>query len=78
MKTKTEHLKNFLKDLALENHAINLIESRMDEETLNFITSYSNMMNKIKFDSKSIITFISLGYLIKSEVDRYELEKSLG
>jgi hypothetical protein len=79
---KVESAKNFLKSLENPSITIKVMTDRMDNEILQVITNYSDLISKIKgkskVDDKDLLTCtMILGFLLKGHIDRYDLEENL-
>ncbi|MFA6988850.1 MAG: hypothetical protein WC197_02170 [Candidatus Gastranaerophilaceae bacterium] len=79
---KMESAQNFLKSLESPSTTIKIMTDRMDTETLQVITNYSDLISKVKqkttVNDKDLFTCtMILGFLLKGHIDRYDLEKNL-
>ena len=79
---KMESAQKFLKSLENPSTTIKIMTERMDTETLQVITNYSDLISKAKgktsVDDKDLLTCtMILGFLLKGHIDRYDLEENL-
>ena len=78
---KFEAIMNFLKEL--EVHVFNIVADRVDLATMQAFATYSEVLAQVRTtipklsDADFIQCSIIIGYLIKGQVDRYDLNKSL-
>jgi hypothetical protein len=79
---KSKAITEFLKSLEDGNNTSKLFEERLDNELFMFFNKYAEIImekreNIILDDRELITSSMIVGYLIKSFLDRYELEKTL-
>jgi len=79
---KIRAAENFLKSLENPQNTMDIMIDRVDASMLYVINNYADLISKVKrktgIEEKDVITSsIIIGYLLKSHLDRYELEQSL-
>ena len=80
---KVKAAEEFLKSLENPQVTMDIMLDRIDVQMLYVINNYSGMISKVKtksnsLEEKDIVTCsMIIGYLLKSHLDRYELEQSL-
>ncbi|MEI7473750.1 MAG: hypothetical protein WCK67_03135 [bacterium] len=82
MLDKITEAENFLKSLEDPDVTMDIMLDRMDVQILYVIHNYSDLISKVKdkttLEQKEIITCsMIIGYLLKSHLDRFELEEQL-
>ena len=83
MSEKIKAAEKFLKSLESSSITMDMMLDRVDIEMLYVIHNYADLISKIKdktnIADKDIITCaMIIGYLLKSHIDRYELNQSFG
>jgi hypothetical protein len=79
---KVKVAEEFLKSLEDPTATMDIMLDRIDVQVLYAIHNYAELISKVKdrtkIEEKDIITCsIIIGYLLKSHLDRYELEQSI-
>jgi hypothetical protein len=80
---KIKAAEDFLKSLENPQVTMDIMLDRIDVQMLYVINNYSSLISKVRKKSKSleekdIVTCsMIIGYLLKSHLDRYELDQSL-
>ncbi len=79
---KVRSAEEFLKSLEEPTKTMDIMLDRIDVQILYVINNYAELISKVKnktnIEEKDIITCaMIMGYLLKSHLDRYELEESL-
>lgn len=82
MLDKIKVAEEFLKTLEDPTATMDIMLDRIDVQILYVIHNYSELISKVKYktniEEKDIITCsIIIGYLLKSHLDRYDLEQSM-
>ena len=82
MLDKVKVAEEFLKSLEDPTATMDIMLDRIDVQVLYAIHNYAELISKVKYktkiEEKDIITCsIIIGYLLKSHLDRYELEQSI-
>lgn len=80
MRGKVKAAEDFLKSLENPLLTSDILVDRMDVHILYVINNYSDLISKIKnkttIEEKDIISCsMIIGYLLKSHIDRFELEE---
>lgn len=78
---KVKIAEDFLKSLENPEKTMDLMLDRVDFQMLYVINNYADLISKVKnktsLNEKDIISCsIIIGYLLKTHLDRYDLEKS--
>ena len=74
---------DFLKSLENPQITMDIMVDRIDVQMLYVINNYADLISKVRkktssLEEKDIVTCsMIIGYLLKSHLDRYELEQSL-
>lgn len=80
---KVKAAEDFLKSLEDPQITMDIMIDRIDVQMLYVINNYSNLIARVRkkstsLEEKDIVTCsMIIGYLLKSHLDRYELEQSL-
>jgi len=80
---KVKAAEDFLKSLENPQITMDIMIDRIDVQMLYVINNYSDLISKVRkktnsLEEKDIVTCsMIIGYLLKSHLDRYELEQSL-
>lgn len=79
---KVKVAEEFLKTLEDPTATMDIMLDRIDVQILYVIHNYAELISKVKYktniEEKDIITCsIIIGYLLKSHLDRYELEQRI-
>ena len=80
---KVKAAEDFLKSLENPQITMDIMLDRIDVQMLYVINNYSGLISKVRrksnnLEEKDIVTCsMIIGYLLKSHLDRYELEQSL-
>jgi len=80
---KVKAAEDFLKSLENPQITMDIMVDRIDVQMLYVINNYSDLISKVRkktnsLEEKDIVTCsMIIGYLLKSHLDRYELEQSL-
>lgn len=80
---KVKAAEDFLKSLENPQITMDIMLDRIDVQMLYVINNYSSLISKVRrksttLEEKDIVTCsMIIGYLLKSHLDRYELEQSL-
>lgn len=80
---KVKAAEDFLKSLENPQVTMDVMLDRIDVQMLYVINNYSGLISKVRrksstLEEKDIVTCsMIIGYLLKSHLDRYELEQSL-
>jgi hypothetical protein len=79
---KIKAAEKFLKSLENPQVTMDIMLDRIDLQMLHVINNYAELISKVKnktsIDEKDLLTCsIIIGYLLKSHVDRYELEENM-
>lgn len=79
---KVKAAEEFLKGLENPQTTMDTMIDRIDVQMLYVINNYADLIAKVEnrtgLESRDIVTCsMIIGYLLKSHVDRYELEQSL-
>ena len=79
---KVKAAEDFLKSLENPQITMDIMLDRIDVQMLYVINNYAELISKVKkktgIEEKDIVTCsMIIGYLLKSHLDRYELEQSL-
>lgn len=82
MSDKVKEAEKFLKSLEDPDITMDIMLDRMDVQILYVIHNYSDLISKVKdktkLEEKDVITCsMIIGYLLKSHLDRFELEQQL-
>ncbi|MDD3150155.1 MAG: hypothetical protein PHV68_04910 [Candidatus Gastranaerophilales bacterium] len=82
MVDKIQSAKEFFKSLEEPSKTMEIMTDRLDTQILQVINNYAKLIsqarNKINMEEKDIITSaMIIGYLLKSHLDRLELEERL-
>jgi len=82
MLDKIKAAEEFLKSLEDPTTTMDIMLDRIDVQMLHVIHNYAELITKVKskttIDEKDIIACaMIMGYLLKSHLDRYELEKNI-
>lgn len=82
MINKVKAAEEFLKSLEDPKVTMDVMLDRVDVQMLYVIYNYSDLISKVKtridIEEKDIITCsMIIGYLLKSHIDRYELDQSI-
>jgi len=82
MLDKIKAAEDFLKSLEEPTVTMDIMLDRVDVQMLYVIHNYAELISKVKhktnIEEKDIITCaMIIGYLLKSHLDRYELEQSV-
>jgi hypothetical protein len=79
---KVKAAEDFLKSLENPQITMDIMLDRVDVQMLYVINNYADLISKVRkktsIEEKEIVTCsMIIGYLLKSHLDRYELEQSL-
>jgi len=80
---KVKAAEDFLKSLENPQITMDIMIDRIDVQMLYVINNYADLISKVRkktdcLEEKDIVTCsMIIGYLLKSHLDRYELEQSL-
>ena len=80
---KVKAAEDFLKSLENPQITMDIMVDRIDVQMLYVINNYADLISKVRkktssLEEKDIVTCsMIIGYLLKSHLDRYELEQSL-
>ena len=79
---KIRSAEEFLKSLEEPSVTMDIMLDRVDVQILQVINNYATLISRVKhktdIEEKDIITCsMIIGYLLKTHLDRYELEESL-
>ena len=82
MNEKIRSAEAFLKSLEDPTITMDIMVDRVDTQMLQVINNYSELIAKVKprtdIEEKDIITCsMIIGYLLKTHLDRFELEKNI-
>lgn len=82
MNEKVKSAEEFLRSLEEPSVTMDIMLDRVDVQMLQVINNYSGLISKVKhrtsIEEKDIITCsMIIGYLLKTHLDRFELDKSL-
>lgn len=80
MDNKQKIAESFLKSLEDQDNTVSLMTERMDPKLLYVIHNYAELITKTKerlelSDKDIVASAMIIGFLLKSHMDRYELEK---
>lgn len=79
---KIKSAEEFLKKLEEPSYTMDVMLDRIDSQVLQLINNYSGIMTKVKgkanVSEKDMISCsLIIGYLLKSHIDRFELDEYL-
>ncbi|MEI8388614.1 MAG: hypothetical protein WCG23_01890 [bacterium] len=80
---KVKAAEDFLKSLENPQITMDIMVDRIDVQMLYVINNYADLISKVRkktssLEEKDIVTCsMIIGYLLKSHLDRYELDQSL-
>lgn len=79
---KVKAAEDFLKSLENPQITMDIMLDRIDVQMLYVINNYAELISKVRrktdIEEKDIVTCsMIIGYLLKTHLDRYELEQSL-
>lgn len=82
MTNKIKSAQEFLRSLEEPNITMGVMKDRLDKQVLGLMSSYAEMIfsvkDKTQIKDKELITCsMIIGYLLKSHIDRFELEETL-
>ena len=79
---KVRSAEEFLKSLEDPNTTRDAMVDRIDSEIVSVMSKYSDLLSQVKdkagVDTKDLVVCsLIIGYLLKTHIDRYDLEQSL-